>query len=536
VNDLRTQFSGPLRLLLMASGLLLGLVCANLASLTLARNRLRVTEVTVRLALGASRGRLIRQLFTESFVLAATAGAAGATIGLSASRALVALLSRGRTPIVLSLGPSVRMLLATVVMTLLAGLLFGLWPALRASRTDLQAGLKAGVRTVARAWGTRWNVLIAVQAALSIVLVVAGALFGRSLARLYASDIGMAKGQVMFLSVGAGMVGAANGRPAAMDAFYDRLSSAPGITSLSTALDLPFRGASSYLADVSVLDQPADAHVHVGFNFVGARFFQTLGIPLLAGRDIGETDDAGHPLVVVISQSLARRLFQTSNPIGRKLAAESKDIIEVVGVAKDVPYESVRSERELMLYRPARQAWTGQTTVAVRTTASPAVVATLARRALHDLGADAPVSITSASDQFDGSIATERLLADIAAFLGLMSLLLVAIGMYGTLANSLAQRTREFGVRRALGATDGRLVRTIVAHALAPVGLGVVVGLPAALAVARLGGAMLFEITPRDPATYLLSMGVLILTAFLAAAIPSRSAARGSVIAALREG
>jgi hypothetical protein len=299
-------------------------------------------------------------------------------------------------------------------------------------------------------------------------------------------------------------------------------------------MDLPFSG-SSYRARISVPGQTARDDEPVSFNFVGPRFFETMGMALPAGRDFQASDDAQHQAVGVISRSLAQRYFRGIDPIGRHLQSGSADI-EVVGVAKDIPYEGVRSERELTLYRPQRQGGQGAGTFAIRASLPPAALATLVRQTLHDVAPSIPVvSMTTFADQFDGSIATERLLADIAAFFSLMALLLVAIGMYGTLASSLAQRTREFGVRRALGASGGDLVRMILLRALRPVTLGLIVGLPSALIASRLAESVLFGVTPRDPATYVGSAGVLILVAAIAAAVPARSAIRMSVTSALRQ-
>lgn len=533
VSDLRTQLAHPLRLLFGAVGLLLLLACANLASLTLARNQARASEVTLRLALGAGRGRIIRQLFTESLVLSVVAGVAGLTIAYWASRTIVTLLSRGRTPIVLSVGLDARVLGFTVLTTLLAGVLFGLWPALKTSRANLQPNLQDGARTTTGARGQRWNTLVAAQTTLSVVLLIVATLFGRSLAGLYAADVGVDRRQVMLVALGAGMAGARGVPPRVLSDFSARLSGTPGVQSVTTAMDLPFSG-SSYHAGISIPGQAAGADDGVNFNFVGPRFFETMGISLLAGRDFQDSDDGRHQAVGVISQSLAQHYFPGVSPIGRRLRSDSVEV-EVVGVAKNVPYEGIRSERELTLYRPQKQGGQGGGMFAIRANLPPAALATLVRQTLHDVAPSVPiVSMTTLADQFDGSIATERLLADIAAFFGLMSLLLVAIGMYGTLASSLTQRTRELGVRRALGASSADLVRMTLLRALAPVSIGLMLGLPAAFIAARLAETVLFGVTPRDPATYVGSAFVLLVAATIAAAIPLRSAMRLSVMSALR--
>jgi putative ABC transport system permease protein len=536
LNDLREQFSLPLRWLMAAVGLLLLIACANLASLLLARARVREQELTLRLALGASRGRIVRQLLTESLMLSILGGAGGLALAASGSRAIVSLLSRGRTPILLDVSIDARLLGFTLGITVATTVVFGLWPAIAATRQDLQSRLGATTRTVIGSNRRRAQALLTAQTVFSFVLVIAAGLFARSLTKLYGVDLGLERHQTLIVKVNPGVAGETGGRAnQILQELSELLASTPGIRSLTQAMDLPFAG-SSYRASIAVAGEPIDSTEVVSFNFVGPRFFETLGIPLIAGRDVQLSDDARSRPVAVISQSLASRYFPGRPPVGRRLQLGTV-VVEIVGVAKDVPYAGVRRERELVVYRPYSQdAKTGVPgTYVIRTDLSPAVVAGLVRHSLHELAPAVPVgAMTTLDAQFDGSIATERLLARIAGFFGAMALLLVAIGVYGNLASSVAQRAREFGIRLALGATGRRIGRLILANALLPVSLGIMIGLPLAYSSARIAQGALFDVTSHDPLTYLTSAVVLLLVAVMAAAIPARKAARADAVSALK--
>jgi putative ABC transport system permease protein len=535
LNDLREQFSLPLRLLMAAVGLLLLITCANLASLLLARARVREQELTLRLALGASRGRIVRQLLTESLMLSILGGAGGLALAASGSQAIVSLLSRGRAPILLDMSIDPRLLGFTLGITVATTLVFGLWPAFAATRRDLQSRLRATTRNVIGSNRRRAQALLTAQTVLSFVLVIAAGLFARSLTQLYTVDLGLDRHQAMVVTLSPEVAGETGGRAMQMlQDFSERLASVPGIRSFTQAMDLPF-GGSSYRARIAPVGAPTDNLEVVSFNFVGPRFFETLGIPLIAGRDLQLSDDARSRPVAVISQSLASHYFPGRPAVGARLQFGAV-VAEIVGVAKDVPYEGVRRERELVVYRPFSQGDTGVPgTYVIRTDLPPAALAETVRRALRELAPTVPVgTMTTLDAQYDGSIATERLLASIAGFFGVMALLLVAVGVYGNLASSVAQRTREFGIRLALGATGGRIVRIILANALLPVSLGIVIGLPLAFSSARIAQGALFGVTSHDPLTYLSSAVALLLVAVMAATIPSRKAARADAVSALR--
>jgi predicted permease len=535
LNDLREQFSLPLRLLMAAVGLLLLITCANLASLLLARARVREQELTLRLALGASRGRIVRQLLTESLMLSVLGGAGGLALAASGSQTIVSLLSRGRSPILLDISLDPTLFGFTLGITVATTLVFGLWPAFAATRRDLQSRLRMTTRNVIGSNRRRAQALLTAQTVLSFVLVIAAGLFARSLTRLYAVDLGLDRHQTMVVTLNPDVAGATGGRATQiLEEFSARLASVPDIRSFTQAMDLPF-GGSSYRASTAPEGEPIDNTQVVSFNFVGPRFFETLGIPLISGRDLQRSDDARSRPVAVISQSLASRYFPGRPAVGARLQFGAV-VAEIVGVARDVPYEGVRRERELVIYRPFSQGDTGVPgTYVIRTDLPPAALAELVRRTLRELAPGVPVNtMTTLEAQHDGSIATERLLASIAGFFGVMALLLVAVGVYGNLAASVAQRTREFGIRLALGATGGRIVRMILGNALLPVSLGIVIGLPLAFSSARIAQGALFGVTSHDPLTYLSSAVALLLVAVMAATAPSRKAARADAVSALR--
>jgi predicted permease len=534
LNDLRRQFSAPLRILAAGVGLLLIVACANLAGLMLARARARDHEIRLRVALGAGRGRIVRQLLTESLLLSVLGGAVGFGLAVWGSQAIVVLLSRGRSPIALPPMIDARLLIFAVSLTAVTSVLFGVWPAISAAR---QGSLAAGaIRTATRPGRLRAGALIGAQTAVAAILLTGAVLFAHSLARLHSVDLGFDKRNVLLARLQPGVPGERIRTRTVYRDLFVRLSETRNVRSVSMAMDLPLGGGLSYTAGVAV--PPAKAGEDVaGFNFVGPRFCETMGIPILSGRDLTLADDERARPVAIVSASLAARYFPGRSAVGEHLDANNT-IVEIIGVAGDVPYTSLRSAKELMVYRPYLQDAAGAAglTFAVRTHLAPAAAADLVRSALRDVAPAVPFSSLSTLDaRVDGSIPSERLLANISSFFGMMAVLLVGIGVYGTLAYSLAQRTREFGVRRALGATGGDITRTVLTGALAPVCAGLLVGVPLTFAAARVATTSLFGITPGDPVAYAAALTVLLTAALTAAALPTRRAVLADPIAALRE-
>jgi predicted permease len=312
----------------------------------------------------------------------------------------------------------------------------------------------------------------------------------------------------------------------------------PGVRSATVLMDAPL-GGTSVTMNIGLPGQPKEAEEQANFNFVGPRFLETMGIPLVEGRDIQATDSAAARPVAVISESLASRLFRGRHAVGESIQAGGR-LVEIVGVAKGVTYAGVRDAKEMMVYRPYVQepAFVARVglTLALRTEGAPGLLAEEVRRGVREVAPNLLVSsMTTLDARFDGSIATERLLATISGFLGVTALLLVAIGVYGTLAYAVAQRTRELGVRVALGATGADIARLVLGGALMPVCAGVGIGLPIALWLSRIAQGVLFGITAGDPATYATSTAVLLTVATLAATLPARAAVQADPTTSLRQ-
>jgi len=317
---------------------------------------------------------------------------------------------------------------------------------------------------------------------------------------------------------------------------WTRLSATPGISGASVAMDLPLGGVS-YTAGVSA-PSVGRKDDQINFNFVGPRFFETMGIPILAGRDLRLEDDDRAPPVALVSASLAAEFFPNGHAVGEHVDTGDGVIVEIVGVATDLPYTGLRAPRERMLYRPYLQQTAGGIGVVfvVRSALPAAAVAGIVRGAVREIAPAVPVAAIDTLDaRVDGTMSSERLLAAISGFFGVMALVLVGVGVYGTLAYAIAQRTRELGIRQALGAAPTDIARLVLAGALTPVGAGLAVGVPLTLVAGRVAAAELFGITASAPSVYITTVIVLLAAALAAAALPTRRALRADPLAALRD-
>ena len=537
LNDLRRTYSLPLRLLMAAVTVLLLVACVNLAGLLLARAKARQHEIALRLSLGASRLRIIRQMLTEALLVALCGGVAGLVLASWGRTAVLDLLSRGTTRIVLDSPVDGRLLVFTVCVMVATTLLFGLWPALRASADGQQQHLRTS--TMSKASVRQTAALIAAQSALAVVLVTAGALFVRSLTALQAVDAGFQKQQVLLASVRPAVGGADEAEAGRIYRdLYARFTSLAGVRSVTLALDTPLGGRSRIDGLDAVDGRPlASREQQLHVNIVGPRFLETMGVAIVDGRDFRDSDDERTTPKAIVSASLARRLFGRASAIGHALEKEGRRF-EVVGVAADVRYESLREHAGDTVYFTYFQLpeFAEELAFALRTDGDPAALIDAVRQQVRDVSAQLPIYKLSTLDAiYDGNIATERLLATIAGGLGSLALLLVSVGVYGTLAYAAARRTREVGVRLALGARRTDIVRLFLTGALAPVTLGLLVGLPCALAATRLAQGTLFGVSPTDPATFGAVAVILLLTATTAASVPARRAARTDPMIALRD-
>ncbi|HEU0184103.1 MAG TPA: ABC transporter permease [Blastocatellia bacterium] len=551
LSSLREQFSEPLRILMTVVGLILLIACANVANLLLSRATARKKEIAVRLALGAGRFRLIRQLLTESMLIAFIGGALGLILALWGVDFLLALVGSGRNPVSLKLAPDLRVLGFTAAASLLAGVLFGLAPAWRATQVDLNPALKDGGARGSGA-GPRLGLgktLVVVQVALSLLLLIGAGLFARSLGKLKSLDAGLDRENVLLISTNPIMVGYQEGRPIAdlYKRMLERIKAVPGVlsASLSPQALLGVGGTNTSVVVQGRAERPRDnddVPDRSGIPWlceVGPEYFETAGMTILRGRGITAQDDETAPRVAVINETFARYYFGDDNPIGRRFGQghESSGDIEIVGVVKDAKYNSLREPALRTYYVPYFQyseRWRA-TTFQIRTAVDPTSVIAAVRQATREVDANLPLfNIKTLARQVDESIAQERLIGAVSSFFGLLALLLAAVGLYGVNAYAVSRRTREIGVRMALGARRGAVLRMVLRQGMKLALIGVGLGLAASLAVTRVIANLLFDVTPTDPVTFIGAPILLLIVALAACYVPARRATRVDPLIALR--
>ena len=540
---LRNNFALPLQILLGLVGLVLVIVCANVATLTLARAAGRQRETALCLAIGAGRVRLIRQLLTEALVLAALGGAAGVLLAFWGTSALAAIAERTALSISIDLAPDMRVLVFATFVSCATAVLFGLLPALRAARIDPLAALKGAGGSTSFARVPFGRTLVVMQIAVSLVLLITAALFVRSLLNLTDIDPGFDPDGVLVLQ----MTPPTNDPPVAAEerrtlyrALLERAEAVPGVLAASASVSGLFTdGTWGNAITVDGFAAPPGQTPRTFANAIAHRYFEVMGIALASGRAFTERDDERAPLVTVVNQAFARQFFGDGNPIGRRvgLGFPAKVMMEIVGVTKDAKYVTLREQSRPMLYVPFTQYGPMVTLrqLEVRTAGDPApLAATLARELTAVDPRVAIVASVGLRDQVDASLAVERLIARLSAAFGLLALALAAVGLYGVIAYVTSQRTGEIGIRMALGG-DRRHVRWLVGRDTTRLVLiGVAIGLPIALAGARLLASQLYEVGPADPIALLLGVATLSLVALVAGYVPARRAARVNPLVALR--
>ncbi|HEX7117433.1 MAG TPA: ADOP family duplicated permease [Longimicrobiales bacterium] len=527
VGDVR----GPLWMLLAAVGLVLLLACANLANLLLARGDGRRRELALRTALGARRGRLLRELLTESVLLSLGGGAAGVALAWVMLGVLEVGAASG-LPRAGGLEIDGVVLAFALAASLASVLAFGLLPALRASGGDLRGELGSGGRA---AGGTRAGrrlgaTLIAGEVALAMVLVTAAALLLNSLRALRAVDPGLDAADVLVLSLAPPPAAYAGDRASLYyDAVRARLAALPGVRGVGAIQVLPFTNADwafPYLAEGHA--PPADGPLpSASFRVVTPGYFDAVDVPLLAGRHLDAGDRAGGEAVGVINRTLAERLWPGGEAVGRTIRLFGSDPFRVVGVVGDVRQFGPGAPSEPAIYLPLAQWPVASMVVMVETAGDPESLAAAARAAVRSIDPNVPVaSIRSLDDVLGGSIREQRFFAGVLTFFGALALGLGAVGVYGVMAYTIGARLREFGVRIALGATPRQVVRGALASGLAPVAVGLAAGAGGALAATRLLEGLLFGVGARDPATFAVAAAVLAGVAAAATWLPAYRAGR----------
>jgi predicted permease len=543
-SALRSRSSTALFALMVVVGVVLLIACANVAHLLLARAAARQREMALRMALGAGRGRLIRQLLTESILLALVGSALGAVFARWASGFMVGLLSDRHNHVWLDLGLDLRVLGFTIGVAMLTGVLFGLVPAWHAARAAPQSALQAQGR--AASGPGRFAItrsLVVGQVALSLVLLVAAGLLLRSFQKLVTLDPGFRREGVLLVSMDFANAGYPEGQlRTVFRETLDRLRAIPGVRSASASLITPISGMGwngDIVADGFVPKSERDGIVW--FNGVSDAYFGTMETRRVAGRDFGPQDVAGGAPVAIVTESLARKVFGAANPIGKVFRARGGRGLsaptEVVGVVQDAKYRRLNEGEAPTAYLPLTQSqlWGSRMNFELRSDGDPMALVPAVRTVAAGVNHAISLDVVTLSEQVAASLAGPRLLATLSVFFGALALILATVGLYGTVAYSVARRQSEIGIRIALGADGSRVVRMILGEVGRLLAVGAVLGALIALAATRLLQSFLYGLTATDPLTIALSVASLAAVALFAGALPAWRAARLDPMEALRE-
>jgi predicted permease len=546
VSSLRFLYSRPLHILMAVVGLVLLIACANVANILLSRAAARQREISMRLAVGASRSRLLRQLLTESVLLGLLGGVVAVLFSAWAVNILVSMVVGGTSGLPLDVTPDARVLGFTLAVSLFTGILFGLAPAFRATGVDLAHSLKSG--TLGTSPGARWslpNTLVASQVALSLLLLVCAGLLVRTLRNLAKQDFGFKPEHVLEVGIDPRIAGYKQDQLNPLyQALLQRVNALPGVRVASLSLYSPMSG-TNWSGQISVQGYfpPPNEAADCQWVWVGPHYAETEEMTLLLGRDLGPGDTKGAPQVAVVNESFAQRYLAGQNPIGRRfsMAVPTKAYeIEIVGVVKNFKFNSPWQEYWPVAFLPLLQEEGPASYAAyleIRTTTDPASIASSIRRAIQELDKNLPVTgISTLSEQVNEGLDKERLIARLSGFFGLLALVLACVGLYGLLAYRVARRTNEIGIRMALGADQKQVLWMVLRESVALVGVGVAIGLAMAFAAIRLISSQLqlYGVKPTDPATIAAATIVLGAVAAFAGYIPARRATKVDPIVALR--
>jgi predicted permease len=551
---LREQLSTSLWVLMAITGAVLLMACSNIANLLLARASARQKEVAVRVAIGASRGRIISQLLVESLLLSFLGAIVGLAFAYAAdSLLLAAYLPSDSNQLNISTAPDFRVLAFTFGVTLFTALLFGLVPALQASRPDVAPTLKDQAGAVVSGGHVLLRKsLVAAQVTLSLLLLICAGLFLRTLTNLRSLGPGFSSERLIGFTLDPSLNGY---KPERVKLFYqqltDSLAATPGVHSVGLAA---VRILEDNEWDSSVTVQGFNAkpgeNPEPYMNSIGPNYFATLGVPILQGRDFtikdtqelkhGDGDDNFSPATIIINEKFAKKFFQDRNPIGLHIGFGSdpgtKTDMEVIGVVKDIKYTSLRDEIPVQAYVPylaSRSA--GGMTVYARTTLEPNQMYNVMRQKVRALDSNVPIyDMRTTEEQIDNSLRTERLVSSLSTVFGSLATLLAVIGLYGVMAYNVTRRTREIGIRMALGALGGDVIWMVMREVLILIGIGVVIGLPAAIGLSFLIKSQLYGLAPTDPLTLALATLLLAGVAGMAGFIPAFRASRVDPLRALR--
>jgi predicted permease len=536
--DMRRRYARPLWLLMASVALVMLTACVNVANLLLSRGAARQKEIALRLAIGARRGRLVRQLFTESLVMAMLGSVVALPLALWAKNFLLIWRPFGGEPLALENTVDLRMLGFCAGAAIVTAVLFGVAPALRATRSDL-ARISRPAGGAASTLLTKW--LVVAQVAISLVLLAAASLFVSTLRNLHAVNVGFNPDHLLLFRVQPQLNGY---RPPEIAALYarmlERIEAVPRVRS-ATLSRHSLLGFSHRAGNIRVDSHPSSLDATAESNVVAPNFFETMEIRLLLGRRFDDGDGASAAKVAVVNQLFASKYFD-GNPIGRRFwfGAETTDQpIEIVGMTQDAKYTDLREPTHPTIYVPFRQDVPGQANFAVRVDGAALALVPAVRQAVHDVDPNLPLfDVKSQTDQVQESVAQETMFARLSTLLGTMALLLAAIGLYGTMSYAVVRRTAEIGVRMALGAGRTAVVGMVLREAVMIAALGVAIGVPAALAASRVSrqvlNDILFGLGPTDPVALLTAAAILVVVIVVAGYLPARRASRVDPLVALR--
>ena len=537
LGSLRRQYSKPLYVLLTMVGLILAIACANIANLLLARAAARRREMAVRLSLGAGRFRVVRQLLTESVMLASLGGALGVLFAIWGVRSLTLLLSNGQQNFTLHAELNWNVLGVTAALSVVCGLLFGLAPAIQSTRPDVMPALKSG-----RGGGPRrraQHVLVVAQIAVSFLILVAAGLFVRTLNNLHSVQLGYARENILLFSLNARQTGH---RDPEIAIFYadlrKRFESIPGVIGATLSQSSIVNAARAGPAIRGPMKIGAVTIEDARVLAAGPRFLATMQIPILAGREIDDRDQPGSRPVAVIGERLARTYFGNENPVGRRITLpDEKRDLEIVGVSANLRYGGLKNEEEsrMTVFVAVSQFSPDRITYALRTAGDPLRFVRSVREIVREADSRIPVTnVVTQAAEIDRTISRELTFAKLCTAFAVLALLTACVGLYGTMSYSVARQVGEIGIRMALGAQRGAVVWMVLRRVLLLAAVGLAIGVPAALIASQLVKSFLFETQPNDPGTLALAGVVLLSAAILAGLAPARRASRIDPLAALR--
>ena len=541
-SNLRQDSETPLWLLLGISGLVLLIACANLANLMLARTGAKEQQITIRLALGATRGRMIRELLSESILLALAGSLGGLFLALAVSRMLVAFLSTAGNRIFLELPTDWRVLEFATALAVLTTVLFGLAPAFRATRVEPAALLQSGSRgmTGGRERFSLRRILVVSQVAISVVLLMGALLFARSLHNLTALNLGFRQNGILITSVDFNRLQIPEDRYTEYKRqLVKAVKAIPGVESAAHAMLVPF-GGSSWNDDVITEGSDEDKGV-AWLNYVGPGYFQTVGTPLLAGRDFDDQDSATSVKVAIVNQAFVRKIFKGADPLGKRFRiheppGKPRPLYQIVGVTGDHKFNDMHEEYLPFMYFPPTQQEkpSPDDQIIIHSSLPLGSLMSSIKQAIGDVNPGIDFEFKALKTQVHNSLVSDELMATLSGFFGFLAALLAAIGLYGVIAYMVVQRTKEIGIRMAIGAKRTDVVGMILREAGILTAAGLVIGTTLALASAQVVKSLLYGLKPRDPFTLVLAVVTLAAVAALASFLPSYRASRLDPLKALR--